>query len=931
MKKMSFIGFGAAVFLSFCVGDVASGETIHKVEKQANGASGVVIERVPIIEQTKESASLSRSALPEKFDPDNGNVQTLMRDQVGDLCWAYSAVDVITISNKKEFGVEYTLSPNYYNYYSARGGFSDYVNPYGTRNLNSGGEADLVFIQNLLNKPGTLESTFSTPIFIPNPPKYNGPMEIADFKEKESNPSSIHIEEMEKIHGLPYESYTEAAQMKKVNEMKQKIHEHGSVNFSYYTDASHNGNYFNAEKKASYVPITDIGSSLVRTVGDRLYINHGIVIIGWDDHYSKTNFTQSPKKNGAFLVKNSWGSYELSKYDYFYVSYEDAYIFDSDNITVDTKMGQYDNVNTYVNARRTHYVDISTNTKSLYLGASYETGSLSEKLKAVSFYSEQKKVSYEVYYIDGAIQTRQTIVNHENMRKIAVGTMENAGMKEIQTEEVTIPANQEYSVIIKVSYPQDVNSFHLVLQEVRDASQSQYPDLPEGKTFLSMDNAVNKIYWRGLSNGDFGGDFKGNIYINAYTDAVIPVETIKINPESVQLAVGDIKQFTATITPENATNKKVSWESENPSVATVDSEGSVVAVAKGSTKIRAISEDGLVSTTAAVIVVDSKPATSVSILNKKNPYVSYLNNEQKIDVAILPADTTQKELVFESADPAIVQINEQGVITGKGFGTTTIKVSVKGNPSLYDTMNVVTDDHKDSLEQATEVTVGELMHGTYDIKFDFSSKETFTWGDIDFFKFVAPADGTYVLHGSAVKPDGLQDGFELTAWINGTSVISTYQWKFSDFTEHQLKQGDVLTWKILGSKQTAPGSSTIVFLDSTVGTKYNFLVEKKENIQFGELVVTNEAGLSVDQLNQTLKVGDQLQLKGEVLNTTVVDPFYKRIVWSSSNKNVAEIDYNTGLLMIKGPGTVKLTAKNSYGVFVAYSKLSKSISLEIKQ
>jgi len=59
----------------------------------------------------------------------------------------------------------------------------------------------------------------------------------------------------------------------------------------------------------------------------------------------------------------------------------------------------------------------------------------------------------------------------------------------------------------------------------------------------------------------------------------------------MELTEGDASQLTATVLPENASNKNVRWESTNTGVATVNN-GKVTAVKKGSAKIRVITEDG---------------------------------------------------------------------------------------------------------------------------------------------------------------------------------------------------------------------------------------------------------------------------------------------------------------------------------------------------
>lgn len=58
---------------------------------------------------------------------------------------------------------------------------------------------------------------------------------------------------------------------------------------------------------------------------------HCVSVVGWDDNYPKENFSESvsgtPKKNGAWLIKNSWGNY-YNLGGYFWISYEDAWVFD---------------------------------------------------------------------------------------------------------------------------------------------------------------------------------------------------------------------------------------------------------------------------------------------------------------------------------------------------------------------------------------------------------------------------------------------------------------------------------------------------------------------------------------------------------------------------------------------------------------------------
>ena len=88
--------------------------------------------------------------------------------------------------------------------------------------------------------------------------------------------------------------------------VKQQIMEHGAVGTSYihYDNAA---DYYNNSYYDWQGIVSDGGG-------------HAIMIVGWDDDYSKDNFTTSskPANNGAWLIRNSWGTY----FDYFWMSYE---------------------------------------------------------------------------------------------------------------------------------------------------------------------------------------------------------------------------------------------------------------------------------------------------------------------------------------------------------------------------------------------------------------------------------------------------------------------------------------------------------------------------------------------------------------------------------------------------------------------------------
>ena len=87
-------------------------------------------------------------------------------------------------------------------------------------------------------------------------------------------------------------------------------------------------------------------------------------------------------------------------------------------------------------------------------------------------------------------------------------------------------------------------------------------------------------------------------------EATIPVSGVSVSPTSVSLNEGGTTQLTATVLPSDATNKNVSWNSNNTSVATVNSSGLVTGVANGSATITVTTEDGGYTATCNVAVSD---------------------------------------------------------------------------------------------------------------------------------------------------------------------------------------------------------------------------------------------------------------------------------------------------------------------------------------
>jgi len=154
----------------------------------------------------------------------------------------------------------------------------------------------------------------------------------------------------------------------------------------------------------------------------------------------------------------------------------------------------------------------------------------------------------------------------------------------------------------------------------------------------------------------------------------VAVTGVTLAPSTVTLSVGSTQQLTPTVTPANATNKTVSYSSNNTGVATVNSSGLVTAVASGSATITVTTQDGAKTAVSAITVNNSNVAvTSVSL----SPSTASLTvgGTQQLTPTVLPSNATNKSVSYSSNNTGVATVNSSGLVTAVSNGTATITVT----------------------------------------------------------------------------------------------------------------------------------------------------------------------------------------------------------------------------------------------------------------
>lgn len=151
------------------------------------------------------------------------------------------------------------------------------------------------------------------------------------------------------------------------------------------------------------------------------------------------------------------------------------------------------------------------------------------------------------------------------------------------------------------------------------------------------------------------------------------VTSVSFAVKKQELEVGQKANLKPIVLPGNATDKKVTYQSSNPSVVSVSSKGTVVAKGKGEAVITARSKDG--TRKSGSYVIQSRVLTkSITINGGATTKRLEKGKSFGISASIQPANASNKSLRYTSSDPAVAVVSASGVVTGLEAGTAVIRV-----------------------------------------------------------------------------------------------------------------------------------------------------------------------------------------------------------------------------------------------------------------
>lgn len=486
-------GFGGAIFSNANPKLTVDGVTFTDNKASYNANILNQSNFSPIVSSTNNYSlfvykSLFNGTLPARYNlAENGFVTDVKNQQDSGNCWAFAALAsletcVLKASNKTfNFSVE--NMKNLIEMYSAYGWKME-TNEGGYNGMPMGYLASWLGPVNATLDPFDDKGTLSP---------------LLD--------SEMHIQN---IYVLPARtSYTDN------DAIKEAILKYGGLYASYY----HSAGYLNSKTNAYYDPYTGNG-------------NHAITVVGWDDNYSKNNFYTAPAGDGAFIVKNSWGS-SWGDNGYFYISYYDRVLF---AVNKDNQAFTYI-LNDTVRYTKNYQYDVAGMTDYLITGKKtvwYQniynaTGN--EVIAAVSTFFNTT-VDYEIsIYVNDVLQLTQN------------GRHEGSGYYTIPLKEyVPVAVGDIFKIVVKLANPQ--NGYAAVpISEQLSTTRCYYAP---GVSYFSNDGKK----WTDLY--DYSASAYSHTYnsqvacLKAFTVADMQNTTVTLN--NIAPKVQEFSEIIATVT-----------------------------------------------------------------------------------------------------------------------------------------------------------------------------------------------------------------------------------------------------------------------------------------------------------------------------------------------------------------------------------------------
>lgn len=430
---------------------------------------------------------------------------------------------------------------------------------------------------------------------------------------------------------------------------------------------------------------------------------------------------------------------------------------------------------------------------------------------------------------------------------------------------------------------------------------------------ITQDGLVTAIS-EGTSNITAMAGGKTGTCIVTVRKRVVAVSSIELNKTELSLVEGEDFTLVATIKPDDATDKTVTWNSSDASIASV-AEGKVKALKEGTTTISA--KAGEKTATCSVVVAKKIIAVTSVSLNKTELSLTKGQSETLV-ATIKPDDATDKTVSWSSSNTGVATV-EDGKVTAVGGGEATITAKA-GEFEATCHITVTVPVTSISLDKTTmTIEEGTTASLTATVQPNDASDKSVEWSSSD--ESVAMVENgtvTAVKEGSATIMARAGDKTaECKVTVSKKVIIVTSVELNKSTLELKKGESEILSATVTPDDAT---DKTITWSTSEASVASVDQNGKVTALKSGTATITAKAGektalcsvkvttpiesISLDRTSVSLEEGHTTTL---IATITPNDADVKTVEWSSSNASVASVA--NGVVTAVAEGEATITAK----------------------
>lgn len=243
---------------------------------------------------------------------------------------------------------------------------------------------------------------------------------------------------------------------------------------------------------------------------------------------------------------------------------------------------------------------------------------------------------------------------------------------EIINEQATLEVGEKVGVQIKY-YPDNANFYPYTIES-------------SNNDIISIDSESSSIE----------GKNKGNAKIKVICDGkeaekdinvVIKAKEISLSENEKNIKINEIYQIVATVIPAEASNTELKYLSENEEIVKVSQDGKAQGIKEGEAIIKVSNINGEAENQIKIIV-SKNPVEKIEI-DDNNVEIGK-NQRYILSATVSPDNATYKNVTWSSSNESILKIDQNGIVTAKGIGKTTVlAITDNGDKQVECAFNVV--------------------------------------------------------------------------------------------------------------------------------------------------------------------------------------------------------------------------------------------------